>query len=310
MVSLERLTMKRHPLILSRKLSGFRGKKLRFCDLRREGTASGCVFFRNIIFDSANSRIKPTALKRFGDLVHHETLTTANRGSKIIGGCIETNYAEMALQGYAIPRHSGRLAKVVNGQDLLNYNLKKKDGTKFASRRRRPRNPERIIRSVLSKPTYPEDNIDTTTLLQGAAPINWVTKLSSLNRYISEGAERLRNILGLTHYNEDQILCVIEYPRNHPVSLKNPTALDAGFNYIFWSTGSKGNWGKTVDLETTDGGLPEAVHAPISLTNGFRIKLIGRLDRTAPSINLNAFKRNANKETVRPCRTVCKAVAT
>lgn len=279
---------------------------MKFCDLRREGTVSGCVFFRNLIHDFSNSRIKPTALKRFGELIHLENVTPANRGSKIVGDCIGSNYAELALQGYAIPRHRGKLAKVANGHDLLNYNIKKKDGTKFASRRRRPGNPERIIRSVLTKPNYPSNNIDTTTLLKGAVPINWVTKLSSLNHYINEGAERLRNILGLTHYNEDQILCLVEYPRNHPIALKNPTALDAGFNYIYWSGGSKGGWGKTVDLDTKDGGLPEAVHAPISLTADFRIKLIGRLNRTAPTINLNDFKRTANKETVRPCGSACK----
>ncbi len=283
---------------------------MKFCDLRREGTASGCVFFRNLLYDSSHKRLKPCAMQEFGRLIKSEILTTSNRGSDIVGKCIDANYSALALQGYAIPRHRGKLAKVINGQDLLNYNIKKTDGTKFASRRRRPGNPENIIRGVLSKPTYHLDNIDTSSYLQGSTPINWVTKLSKLNQYISDGPERLRNILGLTHYNEDQLLCVVEYPTSHPVKLKNPTSLDGGFNYIFWSRGSKGGWGRTIDLSTNDDGLPEAVHGPIRLNHDFRFKLIGRLSRTAPTINLLAFKRTANIQTIRSCSVACKAKTT
>lgn len=284
------------------------GTLLKFCDLRREGTASGCVLFRNLLHDSSNDRIKPKALRKFSALLASEQLSTSTRGSGIVGQSIDANYSELALQGYAVRPLSGRLAKVVNGQDLLNYNMKKKDGTKFASRRGRPGNPEKIIRSVLNKPTYQRDNIDANSSLQGSRPINWVTKLVDLNRVISEGPERLRAILGLTHYNEDQILCVVEYPQDHTVSLKNPTALDAGCNYIYWSTGTRGRWGRTVDLEGLGDGLPEAVHGPVQLNSSFRFKYIGQLTRTAPAINLKAFKSAANKETIRICGPICKVI--
>lgn len=267
-------------------------------------------FFRNLLHDASNKRLKPNALRNFGRAIKEEKLSTTYRGSDIVGTSIDNLYSDLALQGYAIPRHRGKLAKVVNGQDLLNYNIRKKDGTKFASRRRRPGNPEDIIRNVLRKPSYPQDNIETASELKGARPINWVTKLSSLNQHISAGPERLRNILGLTHYNEDQTLCVIEYPANHPVKLKNPTALDAGFNYIFWSRGKRGSWGRTIDIETSSDGLPEAVHEPINLSPDFRFKLIGRLKRTAPSIDLATFKRTANTQSFSPCSSFCKVKIT
>ena len=285
------------------------GAVLKFCDLRREGTASGCVFFRNLLHDKKNNRIRPIALKRFGQLIESKHITTSNIGGDIVANCLAdaTNFSQLALQGYTLPKHKGRLAKVVNGQDLLNYNMRKKDGTKFASRRRRPGNPEKVIQRVLSKPTYQSDNIDTSSFLQGAKPINWVTKLAVLNKYISLGSDKLRNILGLTHYNEDQILCVVEYPTNHIVQLRNPTALDAACNYIFWSRGKRGSWGRTVDLDTSLDGLPEAVHGPLQLTSDFRFKFIGRLDKTAPALKLSKFRDAANKDTVRPCASTCEA---
>jgi hypothetical protein len=126
------------------------------------------------------------------------------------------------------------------------------------------------------------------TLRGGKKPIVWVTKTSALSRVcrdVSDAklAKRVRDFVGLSHYNEATELYEIIYPADALKGKKvaAPTILDGGCEPAYRSSVSRENWGRALDLATRKAGAPEVVHAPIPFTSEFRIRYLGRVDKNS-----------------------------
>jgi hypothetical protein len=121
-------------------------------------------------------------------------------------------------------------------------------------------------------------------------PIAWVTKTGSLDEIFdehestSERASIIRNCLGLNHFREGVQLIEVQYHQEiiERTHLKSPMFLDGCYSSsyitqpIYRSLLSDDGWGTTVNLETYEEGLPEAVHTPISFGEGFTLRYIGQ----------------------------------
>jgi hypothetical protein len=133
-----------------------------------------------------------------------------------------------------------------------------------------------------------------TGQIRGRRPLAWVTTtdhLEQLRRDYDDPHELatvVRDRLGLTHYDRDQLLLQVDYPECVYTNLEYaaPTFLEGGAGVIFRARFADDRWGRAVDLATLDDGLPEAVHAPVPFTEEFRIRRIGR-PKTDPGFEFN-----------------------
>jgi hypothetical protein len=109
----------------------------------------------------------------------------------------------------------------------------------------------------------------------------------------NELATLIRDRLGLAHYWEDDRLIEIQYPPKalDTLSLVAPTFIDGGAGVLFRARNAPDGWGRAVDLETHEDGLPEAVHPPVRLTADFRVKRIGRVLRGSNFTHLKVIER-------------------
>jgi hypothetical protein len=89
----------------------------------------------------------------------------------------------------------------------------------------------------------------------------------------------VRNRLGLSHYDQNELLVEVEYPPQilDAMHFVAPTFLEGSAGVIFRAQHCTDDWGRAVDLVTLDDGLPEAVHRPVPFASDFRIRRIGRI---------------------------------
>lgn len=116
----------------------------------------------------------------------------------------------------------------------------------------------------------------------------WVTRRQDLDELTRSGrkAHRARRGLGLDHLRGGMRLIAIHYPEDLPWSARHapPTAIEAGASVVFRSTEGEDGWGRAVDLETLEDGLPELTHEPVAFTEHYEIETLGRLaDGPRPS---------------------------
>jgi hypothetical protein len=126
----------------------------------------------------------------------------------------------------------------------------------------------------------------------------WVTTTYAIEQLrASTPSDRLpskvRNLAGLMHLDDEEHLVEIKYPLYSPVvsNLAAPTFLEGCPSRIFRCCHSSTGWGRTVDLDTLNDGLPEAVHPPVPFTEEFHLLDIGRLDASCPPYDEAAFER-------------------
>jgi len=140
---------------------------------------------------------------------------------------------------------------------------------------------------------------DETNTLRGSRPLAWVTHsavIASLRQQHSdpnELATAVRNRLGLAHYWKDHRLLEIEYPSDmvDALAIVAPTFIDGGAGVLFRARTAPDGWGRAVDLETHEDGLPGAVHAPVRLTANFRVRRIGRVLRGPDFTHVKVIER-------------------
>ncbi len=126
--------------------------------------------------------------------------------------------------------------------------------------------------------------------IRGRRLFAWVTATEQLEEVRAqtpdqgELASKVRDLLGLSHYSStDHLLIEIQYPEDLKMTLSAavPSFLEGGSGVVFRAKKSADNWGRAVDLSTYGDGLPEAVHPPIKFTSAFRVRRIGRVNRSA-----------------------------
>lgn len=116
----------------------------------------------------------------------------------------------------------------------------------------------------------------------------WVTQTKSLQQIHqqtnshSQDSSTVRNRLGLMHYQENQKLIEIKYPQEiiETCKLAMPTFIEGCPSRIYRSKSlnQDDQWGRTVNLETYEEDLPEAVHPSIPFGQGFSWQYLGRVE--------------------------------
>lgn len=144
-------------------------------------------------------------------------------------------------------------------------------------------------------------------MIRGKKPIAWVTKTAALQEIIEplqkeDWASAIRSQLGLNHdRGHDVVYIEIKYHMETlgTIRLRSPTFLDgySGLGNlhepVYRSYNAEDSWGRTVNLETFENGLPEAVHSPIKFGEGFSLRYVGKAYKSDQVLNkdklLNSF---------------------
>ena len=121
--------------------------------------------------------------------------------------------------------------------------------------------------------------------LRGAQPIVWLAfddEITGLLRSSSNGADEVRDTLGLLHHNQDVFLCRILIPSDRVAGIvkRRPTAFDSGANLVFRSNELPETAGRTLNLQSGLPAVREMVSKPIPITPAFELTPIGRLVAT------------------------------
>ncbi|MEM8997193.1 MAG: hypothetical protein AAGF23_20585, partial [Acidobacteriota bacterium] len=105
----------------------------------------------------------------------------------------------------------------------------------------------------------------------------WVTRTEGLQELGDPAADRACRALGLSHFGGGTRLLAVHYPEGQPWSVQHgpPTAIEGGATAVFRSTAADDGWGRAVDLETLEDGLPELTHGPIPFTESFTLEVLG-----------------------------------
>lgn len=111
-----------------------------------------------------------------------------------------------------------------------------------------------IHRSGATSPHY-------RVAMRGRRRMFWVTRSDQLLPFVAHGANRIRDILGLSHFRRGAFLLEVRLLAREVTSVHRPTPLDALNMASFYVKAGPDGWGVTDDLaglRPTDG-LPEAV---------------------------------------------------
>ena len=128
--------------------------------------------------------------------------------------------------------------------------------------------------------------------IRGRYPISWVIQSQAIDNIISdlpshEKASVLRNYIGAFHFTKDVHLVELRYPKSvvNSLELYSPTFLDYGIGVFGRVTSTQDGWGRAVNLQILQDGLPEAVHRPIPLTEDFTLIDIGKISDPVPVLD-------------------------
>jgi len=108
--------------------------------------------------------------------------------------------------------------------------------------------------------------------LRGRRPFCWVTKKEALGIiFTNKDSQSAVIVLGLAHFLTGEEIVVTEYPINFKFNkIAKPTFIE-GIQSPFRVDISNSKWGKTVNLETGEDSLPEAVHCPHKRNKEFKV---------------------------------------
>lgn len=179
---------------------------------------------------------------------------------------------DLSLRGEPVREAGCACSRVMTAADFVNRNLRKREGI-----------------PVSAHPSRQDLRIIKDTGMAGLArgwmrtsrPFAWVTRASALDpiRNAADAADRARKRMGLLHYHEDERLVEVRYPAStfQPGDLRVPTAVEGCPSMIFRSRTADDGWGRTVDLESLDDGVPEALHPQVRFTDEFEFDDLGEL---------------------------------
>jgi len=245
-----------------------------------ETTDSGRLMLTNVLFAFRTKR--PTErilLDLFVAISAQWTVDGGRRADSVIEVIADDVLTSAMCGAPTVP--STRCSRVVDAVSLVTHNIDhEKLGFGLSDEV-----PSRLLQ--LLERGIPEGAAKSQ--LRGRRPLAWVTPTEHLDELRqqypdpNELATVVRNRLGLSHYDQDQLLLEVEYPDDVVSTLEfaAPTFLEGGAGVIFRARFCSDSWGRAVNLETLGDGLPEAVHRPIPFSSRFRIRRIGRT-RTDP----------------------------
>lgn len=253
-------------------------------------SAKGRISLGNLRFDVRHTRISKDNLRLF-----LRALSTELKGAKspVYAAKIAQSVADRApnqflCQGPPVPPK--RLSRVMNARSFVFRNL---DRTKVPL----------TVRSYVTD--YQIRQLErrgiegrTQGMTRGERLLTWVTTTEALTELRAEGlsstdlAIKVRNQAGLARFTDKEALIEIQYPNDGTITplVSLPTFLEGNPSRIFRCAMGLDRWGRAVDLETLEDGLPEAVHPPIPFVGNFHLVNIGRLDGSCPKYSYTAFE--------------------
>jgi hypothetical protein len=236
----------------------------------------GKAILSNILYDCQEKRINPTKTNnpfysRLQDILPQQQEFNAIQAFKD-AICEEDFYRGQEIHS----NNSEEYSRVMNFLDFRAHNL---DLTKIPlAIDDQPLTSEKIQRlERVNLSRVGRGNMQTRRSFA------WITKTTSLKNLIenisnNDVASCVRDNLGLHHLRDNQIhLVEIIYSQEviSQHSFHRPTFFEGCPSYIYRSINTIDGWGSTVNLNTYEEALPEAVHPSISFGQGFRLNYLG-----------------------------------
>ena len=176
-------------------------------------------------------------------------------------------------------------SRVMNLQDLIRYNIDLANTGLSIKGRITAKQANHFERFGFKKCAIGE--------MKTRRPFSWVTPTAALNdlrvKYPLDIISTVsRKLLGLLAFQEDEHMVELQYPimKIHP---RVPTFLEGSPSLIFRAKRATDGWGRTVNLETLDDGLPEAVYPKIPFTSDFKLIDMGPLHPVDNALNWEKF---------------------
>lgn len=130
--------------------------------------------------------------------------------------------------------------------------------------------------------------------LKGNLPIIWVTKSSELENLKQDfDSERLATAvvdrLGMAHITRGYLI-EIQIPLQSLEKLHTPTIIDASFGKYFFPAKESDRWGRTLQIQTLQRCLPEAVHPSLALEMTSSFLPLGMLNSPVDEPDIDMWK--------------------
>jgi len=250
-------------------------------------SAEGRATLSNILHDCQESRLPSKTLKEFfGDIALAWNRRRRTQLPETIQRSVQLSKPnDYCCKGPDISGDSVECSRVMSLADLIEKNI---DVAKipFAITGHLTNNQVELLEKFGFSGA-------ATNTMRTARPFAWVT-LGNKFSVIYAGtktANVARKLLGMTHFQKDEHLVEIRYPKGvfRSGGLFAPTFLDGCPSLVYRSTVSSDGWGRAVDLDTLANALPEAVHEEINFTDDFKLRNLGRLKPLARPFDWSAL---------------------
>ncbi|ELS03850.1 hypothetical protein Xen7305DRAFT_00035740 [Xenococcus sp. PCC 7305] len=239
-----------------------------------ECSKTGIAILSNIVYDLEENRVPEELSNSFFQILE---LTWARQEiQEPLIAFEEAIKDEYLCQGHQINDSPENYSRVVDLPSLISYNLNLREIP--LSIEKQPLTESQL--SLLEQADLGEVGKGK---IKTGRPLAWVTKTSSLDEIKQNEAKEnwasiIRNRLGLECLrNQEEQLIEIIYSTKVVAKNKffSPVFFDGCVSNIYISKSTPDGWGRTVDIETYEEGLPEAIHPPIPFGEGFRLKRLG-----------------------------------
>lgn len=257
----------------------------KWCDAM-SATAATRVVLSNLAFDLAKNPPSHEAIgavlrdvaREWEETHRHATPTAADArdAAMLLESKLDRGVGVTFCTGTAVTT-TALLSRITDEKALWDFLLHSSPFGEPADRDTSIFSPQDLIR-------LDRDHIKSDAKLTGRRPLAWVTTRSVIEAFIDDldedkVATRVRNFLGLDHYDQRHRLVEILYPDDaaRDLELHAPTIIEGACKKVYRSyAGETDPWGRAVDLETKAKiGAPEAVHPPIGFTAEFRLRFLG-----------------------------------
>lgn len=256
----------------------------------RERNARTRATLSNIVYDWRERRLS-------GEVIHkllraiiatwHPDGRPAQPPEAALRRVVDDEPGEFLCKGRSIDTSEVECSRVMSAQDLLENNL---DPSCLAL----PVRGYFTEREIRDLEVHGPGRAAINTMRTRRA-VAWVTRSADLEEICAahgpQAPNRVRDLMGLHHVQEDDHLIEVRYPLGalDTVPVAIPTFIEGCPSLIYRSREGGDGWGRTVDLQKLEDGLPEAVHGEVAFTGAFRIRNIGPLRPPSPSLDWEMF---------------------
>jgi hypothetical protein len=144
---------------------------------------------------------------------------------------------------------------------------------------------------------------DLSGTWRGTRAFCWVTESRSVDGVLAatsrrEAASRVRDVLGKKGWEDVHVhILRVDYPVTllPPAAVRVPTVLDGGSTIYFRPDRHPLGWGCTIDLQTLERGLPEAIHEAMPVSAEFAISYIGAITSYSPGFTFRQLLRTSRR---------------